>query len=339
MGGKGGKEKKKGKGVLKVLMLGISGSGKSTFAKQMKIIHMEGFSENEIELYKTVMRVNVLIGMKELTKQTTKIDQHVSEKNRRKARFFNEANHYNFETMEWSSDLVKKLVALWDDPAIKLVWQDASLHQYQIINMDYMMQHLDRISSPDFIPNNQDILLARQRTTGFTTIEFMKDKYKWELIDVGGQIPERAKWDTVMGEGATAVIYFAGLDEYNMTSADDRTKSKMQISLEVFKTVINSDLLENSTLFLFLNKVDLLEKKLTDPHHYHQLKTNFPQYTGTQNLTEVTQFFRSQFLDLAPGKEIHPHIICAIDTDMMNRVFEVIKQNIFAQRMDNFFNA
>ena len=36
---------------IKVLLLGFAGSGKSTFFKQMKIIHLGGFQEKERQTY------------------------------------------------------------------------------------------------------------------------------------------------------------------------------------------------------------------------------------------------------------------------------------------------
>jgi len=33
-------------------------------------------------------------------------------------------------------------------------------------HMDYLMSHLERFTMPNFVPTNEDILLARQRTTG-----------------------------------------------------------------------------------------------------------------------------------------------------------------------------
>jgi len=46
------KKPKKVKYVLRVLTLGISGSGKTTFAKQMKIITLGGFAEDEKQTHK-----------------------------------------------------------------------------------------------------------------------------------------------------------------------------------------------------------------------------------------------------------------------------------------------
>jgi len=275
MGSKGSKTKKT-KGLLKVLVLGISGSGKSTFTKQMKLLHTGGFTDEELATYREIIRLNVLTGMKELTKQTEKDDHPVSESNRKHARFFLEKQTFE-GTIEWNKSILKKLEKLWKDPAIQQTWKDSSLYQLQIQNLDYLMENIQRISSPDYLPVLQDIFYARQRTTGITRVNFKKDKYSWELIDVGGQIPEREKWEKVMEEGTSAVIFFAGLDEFNMISAEDKAKTKMQISIDVFKEVISADSTEKSCMLLFLNKIDLFEKKNSRPWSFRCFQEKLPR--------------------------------------------------------------
>lgn len=56
----------KGRESARVLILGIQSSGKSTFAKQMKIIHCNGFRDDEISNYKDILCQNLMLGFKEL---------------------------------------------------------------------------------------------------------------------------------------------------------------------------------------------------------------------------------------------------------------------------------
>jgi len=54
------KEEKRRKNELILIMLGPGGSGKSTFCKQMKILHMFGFTENEKEKFRWVIHTNIV---------------------------------------------------------------------------------------------------------------------------------------------------------------------------------------------------------------------------------------------------------------------------------------
>jgi len=59
-------ERKTKESKMKLLLLGTGDAGKSTFAKQMKVIHKEGFSKPELEKFKDILRENCLQGMQKL---------------------------------------------------------------------------------------------------------------------------------------------------------------------------------------------------------------------------------------------------------------------------------
>lgn len=68
------------------------------------------------------------------------------------------------------------------------------------------MESLDRISADEYLPTVEDVLRARQRTTGFSETSLMVlywlylifffqiNKRVWLFLDCGGQLPERNKW-------------------------------------------------------------------------------------------------------------------------------------------------
>ena len=51
---------------MKKIILGAGESGKSTFLKQMKIIHLQGFSDEEKHFYKEVIFSNVIMAMRSI---------------------------------------------------------------------------------------------------------------------------------------------------------------------------------------------------------------------------------------------------------------------------------
>jgi GTPase SAR1 family protein len=57
------------KSEIRLLLLGAGESGKSTIAKQMKIIHMNGFTDEELESYKALIHQNAFSGAKVLSQQ------------------------------------------------------------------------------------------------------------------------------------------------------------------------------------------------------------------------------------------------------------------------------
>lgn len=55
-------------GKLKIILLGSGESGKSTFAKQMRLIHQGGFTREEIEAYRADVMRNVVESMQQILK-------------------------------------------------------------------------------------------------------------------------------------------------------------------------------------------------------------------------------------------------------------------------------
>jgi len=323
---------KKPKYTLRVLTLGISGSGKTTFAKQMKIIHQGGFAEDEVKSQREILLQNVLIGMQELVKQAEKLEYQVEGENRKHCRFLTTSE------AEWNEKIGEKVKILWQDPAIQKTWAAAPGYQLQIGHMDYLMENLERITKPDFIPTNDDVLRARQRTTGEQTTALVIDKVGWEMIDVGGQRPERSKWESILmsKESINAIIFFGALDEFNMASSEEADKTKMELSIQVFHEVLDSDVVKGKpslTLLLFLNKTDLLESKLKNEDTRKTFKDLFPNYNGTDD--SAHECIKEKFISNYEHNVITTHYTCALDTEAMGTVFTAVRQTIFDNRLSS----
>jgi guanine nucleotide-binding protein G(i) subunit alpha len=76
-GNDGGGERKpegvRAKYYMKLGMIGTSSCGKTTVAKQMRILHCNGFTDEEKENYKKILISNVLVAFKELVNQSKKM--------------------------------------------------------------------------------------------------------------------------------------------------------------------------------------------------------------------------------------------------------------------------
>ena len=64
---------------MKILLLGAGESGKSTFVKQMKILHKDGFTDQELAMYRRDLLNNVIEYIKMLIEamDTLKIEYEV----------------------------------------------------------------------------------------------------------------------------------------------------------------------------------------------------------------------------------------------------------------------
>lgn len=100
-------------------------------------------------------------------------------------------------------ELGQKILKLYHSKPIQDVMQLRDKF-WVLDSIDYYMEHLERFVESDFVPNEEDCVMARVRTTGIVTTEFDQpnqdstnewDKtIHWRVIDVGGQRNERKKW-------------------------------------------------------------------------------------------------------------------------------------------------
>jgi GTPase SAR1 family protein len=337
-----------------MLVLGISGSGKSTFCKQLKILHCEGFTETEKRSYSGILKTNTITGIKELAEQAKEMGVEVDSKNRKHVRFFRECTNI-FELDISDETILSKIKALWEDPAIRKTWDACKNYQIQVSQLDYLMENIDRYIADDFVPSNEDILRSRQRTTGAHATRFIHNKHMWEVVDVGGQLPERQKWEHVLQYETDAVIFFAGLDEFNMESAEDKDKTKMEVSMDVFKEVMENPLIDTrkTCRILFLNKYDLFEQKLSTRKGLKEFKDRFVDFETYYNelltvekdlevhdgaVRYIEIKFREKMVpegsELPTEDDLNVYPTCAINTNQMNEIFNAIKTKVFVSRME-----
>jgi guanine nucleotide-binding protein subunit alpha len=73
--------------------------------------------------------------------------------------------------------------------------QEAVCHLREFLRNDlavYYSDAIDRMSSPSYLPTNQDILHSHVKTMGITEI-FKVEELTYTLLDVGGQRSKRKK--------------------------------------------------------------------------------------------------------------------------------------------------
>eukprot|EP01084_Bolivina_argentea_P037015 68437_1 len=127
----------------------------------------------------------------------------------------------------------------------------------------YFWDKLDSLNTPNYVPDEADILLVRYRTTGATEEKYeMPDgKGSFSIIDVGGQKSERKKWIKCF-DNVTAVIFVASLSCYDEVLYEDYSTNSMTDQLELFDDICNNEALKETSMILFLNKKDLFADKI-----------------------------------------------------------------------------
>lgn len=315
---------------VKILLLGSGESGKSTILKQMKIIHKNGYTQEELTNFRELILSNTLGSMRVLVQAAFKLRAPIEPQNADVARKIANINQNNIVlhiTSVYTPQLGRELDQLWKDSGIR--WAFDRRAEYQLNDSaEYYFNNLERISGQEYSPTEQDVLRCRVKTTSIIELDFNIGDYRCKLIDVGGQRTERKKWLHCF-EGVHAVIWVASLSEFDQKCYEDDSSNRMEEAMMLFEEVVNSKWFSSQTyVILFLNKFDLFTEKAKKV----DLNVCFPQYSGGKDPDIAAKFIVEQYKTrYRQHRELFFHIITATDTDCVKRVFdsmaEILRRN------------
>ncbi|XP_039268927.1 guanine nucleotide-binding protein G(i) subunit alpha-2-like [Styela clava] len=314
---------------IKLLLLGAGESGKSTVAKQMVILHKEGYSKEECVKYRTVVHGNTMQAAATLIKAMEALEIQFDEK----------------ENATYSQKILASSATLSDEISpemglmIKQVWNDRGMQkcyarsrEYQLDDSaKYYLDEIDRLAKSDYIPTEQDILRTRIKTTGIIETKFTFKEISFLMVDVGGQRTERRKWIHCF-ESVTAIIFTVALSGYDLVLREDEEVNRMHESMILFDSTCNNTWFTKTSMILFLNKKDIFQDKIEKS----PLTICFPEYMGSNNYTEASEYIRGKFEALnahADTKEIYSHFTCATDTKNIEVVFDAVADVITQSNM------
>jgi guanine nucleotide-binding protein subunit alpha, other len=86
-----------------------------------------------------------------------------------------------------------------------------------------------------WMPDNQDMLHARLRTTGITETLFEMKDVNFRMMDVGGQRSERKKWIHCF-EGVQCLLFMVALSGYDQCLVEDQNAVSLQFQEESRKS-------------------------------------------------------------------------------------------------------
>ncbi|XP_070764088.1 guanine nucleotide binding protein (G protein), alpha activating activity polypeptide O, a isoform X6 [Enoplosus armatus] len=316
---------------VKLLLLGAGESGKSTIVKQMKIIHEDGFSGDDVKQYKPVVYSNTIQSLAAIVRAMDTLGLEYGDKERKHdgRQLYVLTIAGKTDTEPYSAELLSAMMRLWSDSGIQECFSRA--REYQLNDSaQYYLDSLDRIGAADYQPTEQDILRTRVKTTGIVETHFTFKNLHFRLFDVGGQRSERKKWIHCF-EDVTAIIFCVALSGYDQVLHEDETTNRMHESLKLFDSICNNNWFKDTSIILFLNKKDLFENKISKS----PLSICFPEYTGPNTYEDAAAYIQAQFesKNRSPNKEIYCHMTCATDTGNIQVVFDAVTDIIIANNL------
>lgn len=221
---------------------------------------------------------------------------------------------------------------LWTDPIIKKLMDVEKMRPEEMAG--FFLDALDRVTSPRYIPTDDDVLRARLKTLGVSEHRFtMKTgsmgspmSHDWRVFDVGGQRSLRAAWVPYFDD-MNAIIFLAPISCFDQVLQEDPSVNRLADSFLLWKAIVSNPLLKKTELILFLNKCDILRAKLASGI---RLADYIVSYGSRPNDFEsASQYLKKKFAGLlkehSPERLYYFHLTSVTDTKSTTYILENVQ--------------
>lgn len=329
---------------VKLLLLGAGASGKSTFVRQMRVIHGTGFSTEERTYMRDIIFDNVLSCAKSLAMamNTLSLSYESEDKRILGDRLSNVTGERVLTPAEFS-EIAQWVLEFWSDGGVQACYERRT--EFDLLDScSYYMSHVNRLAAANYVPSEEDIIRCRSPTLSILEYPFVLDNLTYRIVDVGGQRTERRKWMFCF-DGVTSVIFLAALSEYTHLGEEREVGNALVESQMLLSAVMRTPFLFKASFILFLNKSDIFEERI----QRFNLSDYFPSYTGPAcDADAAYEFLEAFFLNCVPEERVQlkqkrqqksrsvvkeePLIYChrttATDTENIRRIFNAVRDTI-----------
>ncbi|KAH9170058.1 guanine nucleotide binding protein, alpha subunit [Lactarius sanguifluus] len=304
-----------------VLLMGLNDPDTSAIVRQMKIIHQNGYSREELldfrlsiwsYLIETSRRI--VQGLRNSGLEPT---THANKANCEC--ILNHPTDTNHPEFFFRPEFANAVQELWTDDVIPVLFKSPAYFPLAD-NAGYFFPDVHRLTSKEYIPSSDDILRAPVTPHGGTTETcFPMGQLSIRLCHVVGQRSERKKWIHVF-EHVTSIIFCISLPDYDRWGEHGEGQS-----LVLFESVINSRWFLRASIILFLNGIEEFKVKLSKV----PLEDYFPEYTGGTDANKVAKYILWRFMQANRARlNVYPHITDVFDTSNIQLVFVTVKETI-----------
>ncbi|KAJ2933184.1 hypothetical protein H1R20_g3924, partial [Candolleomyces eurysporus] len=208
------------------------------------------------------------------------------------------------EPQEVLNLLRMEMVQLWQDPVVKETLKRKKIKLEE--GSGFFLDDLERVTSQKFMPSDDDVLKARLKTVGVA-------EYKFEMEVSAGR--DSATWAPFFDD-VDAIIFLAPISAFDQVLTEDKTVNRLEDSVLLWKAVCSNKLLANVDLVLFLNKCDILEKKLKAGVRLQKYVRSYGDRENT--LDTVSKYLRGKFSAIHREYSPNPrkfYVFCTSVTD------------------------
>lgn len=303
-------DRKRGKGLMKILCLGTSCSGKSTILKQMRILHQDGFKGDDKDIHKDSFLYTFVTSAYELLHKLPDCECDAKIKQLRLDLF--RLSHMKAKLIKDQTELISKVFAYFQTKEGEVLISTYGQGEQCGTFLVYFLERVEDVERYNqFVLNTDDILRIRVQTTGVVFTNFSYKKANFCMVDVGGQKTERRKWIHLFDD-VKAIFFVVDLSNF-----DD-----MSESMDVFKGICSTTALSEANIILFFNKTDIFKQK----KNLWDISKHFPDFNETLCTHReaglfIKKKFENEFKRLHPNGLIYSFFTCATDTSNIDKTF------------------
>ncbi|KAH6910634.1 heterotrimeric G protein alpha subunit [Coprinopsis sp. MPI-PUGE-AT-0042] len=240
--------------------------------------------------------------------------------------------------------------SLWKDKVVRDIIKKRRIRLYD--SASFFLDDLERIASRDYVVTDTDVMRARLRTVGIqehhivfnrggpgawdiTNTSFSgTSRWEWKIYDVGGCRTKRRAWVPYFEE-VNVILFLAPVSVFDEFLEEDARVNRLQDSLILWTSICSTKILAKTQLIMFLNKCDLLQKKLKRIRF-----TDFvPSFGQRPNTTEeVVKHLKGNFRDIMKQcsplpRSTHIWPTTVTDTESTARTLEAVRDGVLKDNL------
>ncbi|KAF5335495.1 hypothetical protein D9611_012203 [Ephemerocybe angulata] len=264
------------------------------------------------------------------------------------------------EATEVIASCCEDIVSLWRDEGVRALLRRRKIRLED--SAGFFLDDTHRIAQRTYTPSSDDVVRARLRTLGVQEYRIKLDSQsgpnggggnkvstalgnaimnfgnEWLLYDVGGSRTGRNAWIPFF-EGVNAIIFLAPLSTFDERLLEDSRINRLEDSFLLWRTVCSSPLLANASLILFMNKCDLLKRKLKAGVRVARYLPSYGTERGNDAGT-VVKYLKDKFKDIQKtastgGRAAYYYATSVTDTRTTAITLVAVKDIILRDHLKN----
>ncbi|KAH8926063.1 P-loop containing nucleoside triphosphate hydrolase protein [Atractiella rhizophila] len=236
--------------------------------------------------------------------------------------------------------------ALIDEAKSMGIWDKGSMEN----NDKYYLDSVDRVVDPSYnAASDEDMLVSRVKTLGVDEHFVDIEDRQFHICDISGTFSRSSRpvWASHFSN-ADAIVFVADLSVYDSPLPSDPKVNRLRDAIERFGELCKNQILANASIILFLNKIDLLKEKISDPRR--QVKLFFPEFEAANPVDAVdpefvARFFSHKFRRRAEsprnsrirrlGWELKVYFTTCTNSSQMKGVISSVRDIIVTKRLED----